>query len=111
VGLDPSSDELHFRLGSAYEEIDRVDDAIQQYRAALGLNADNFPANLFLGRRLAMQDHPREALPFLRKAAKLEPQSADAHKFLGSVYTVLGDEEQARRERTEARRLSEMGRP
>ena len=111
VGLDPSSDELHFRLGSAYEEIDRVDDAIQQYRAALDLNADNFPANLFLGRRLAMQDHPREALPFLRKAAKLEPQSADAHKFLGSVYTVLGDEEQARRERTEARRLSEMGRP
>jgi len=32
----------------------------------------------------------------------------DAHKFLGNVYTVLGDEEKARRELAEAQRLKEM---
>ena len=102
VALDPASDDLHFNLGSAYEELDRVSDAMKQYRAALEINPNNFRANLFLGRRLAMQDHPKEALPLLQKAVKLQPQSADAHKFLGSAYTVLGDEEQARRERAEA---------
>ena len=85
--------------------MDQIDDAMQQYRATLALNPDNFRANLFLGRRLAMQDQPKEALPLLQKAVALDPQSEDAHKFLGNVYTVLGDFEKARYEQNEMRQL------
>jgi Flp pilus assembly protein TadD len=81
---------------------------MKQYQAALDLNPDNYRANLLLGRLLAMQDRPKEAEPLLQKAVKLDPQSADAHKFLGNVYTVLGDEEKARRELAEAQRLKAM---
>jgi Flp pilus assembly protein TadD len=99
---------MHFYLGSAYEEIDRIADAVKQYQAALDINSDNYRANLLLGRLLAMQDRPKEAEPLLKKAVNLDPQSADAHKFLGNVYTVLGDEENARRELAEAQRLKAM---
>jgi predicted Zn-dependent protease len=83
---------------------------MKQYQAALELNPDNYRANLLLGRMLAMQDRPKEAVPLLQRAVKLEPQSADAHKFLGNVYTVLGEEEKARREEAEAQRLQSDGR-
>ena len=59
---------------------------------------------------LALKDRPKEAMPLLQRAVKVEPQSADAHKFLGNVYTVLGEEEKARREEAEAQRLQSDGR-
>jgi tetratricopeptide (TPR) repeat protein len=59
---------------------------MKQYQAALELNPDNYRANLLLGRMLALQDRPKEAIPLQQRAVKLEPQSADAHKFLGNVY-------------------------
>jgi len=59
-----------------------------------------------LGRLLGMHDEALTALPYLQKAVKLQPQSADAHKFLANVYTELGQEENARREQSEAQRLS-----
>jgi Tfp pilus assembly protein PilF len=58
------------------------------------------------GRLLGMHDDALAALPYLRKAVKLQPQLPDAHKFLANVYTELGEEENARHERAEAQRLS-----
>lgn len=83
---------------------------MKQYQAALELNPDNYRANLLLGRMLALQDRPKETMPLQQRAVKLEPQSADAHKFLGKVYTVLGEEEKGRREEAEAQRLQSDGR-
>jgi Flp pilus assembly protein TadD len=58
-----------------------------------------------------MQDRPKEALPLLQRAVQLEPQSADAHKFLGNVYTVLGEAEKARAEQNEVQRLNVIPHP
>ncbi len=45
------------------------------------------------------------------RAVKLEAQLVNAHKFLGNVYTVLGEEEEkVRREEVEAQRLQSDGR-
>jgi Flp pilus assembly protein TadD len=57
------------------------------------------------GRLLGMHDDAAAALPYLRKAVELQPQSPDAHKFLANVYTELGQGENARREQAEAQRL------
>jgi predicted Zn-dependent protease len=76
------------------------------YRTTLRLNPDHFGANLMLGRLLAMQHRVDAALPYLRKAVGLEPASVDAHRFLANAYLELGQNDNARRERAEADRLS-----
>ena len=102
----PDSDEMYFDLATAYEHLARVPDAIKSYQTALQLNPNQYRANLMFGRLLGMRDDPQAALPYSQKAVQLQPQSPDAHKFLANVYTELGQEENARRERAEAQRLS-----
>jgi tetratricopeptide (TPR) repeat protein len=107
----PDSEDIHFYLAMAYDKIGRTPDAEKNFRAALQINPSHYQANLFLGRLLGMQNNPSDALPFLQKAVKLQPQSPDAHKFLANVYTELGQEENARRERAEADRLGSLIKP
>ena len=56
-----------------------------------------------------MQERVTEALPYLREAAKLRPDSIDAHGFLSDAYRKLGQEESARRELAEAERIKSQG--
>jgi len=105
VASVPDSDEMNFDLATAYERLGRIPEALKAYGAALQLNPDHFQANLMLGRLLGVNQEPAAALPFLQRAVKLQPDSADAHKFLANVYTLLGQEENARREQAELQRL------
>ena len=107
----PDSDEVHFDLATAYEHLGRVSEATQAFQDTLRLNPDHYRANLMFGRLLGMHENPRTALPYLLTAAKLEPRLPDAHKFLANVYTELGEEENARRERAEAERLKGFAKP
>jgi tetratricopeptide (TPR) repeat protein len=101
----PESDDLHFFLAFAYDNLGRGADAEKAYRDTLKINPNHFRANLFMGRLLGMQNNASAALPFLQKAAKMQPQSPDAHAFLANVYLELGQTENARREQAEAQRL------
>jgi tetratricopeptide (TPR) repeat protein len=101
----PESDDLHFFLAFAYDNLGRGADAEKAYRDTLKINPNHFRANLFMGRLLGMQNNASAALPFLQKAAKIQPQSPDAHAFLANVYLELGQTENARREQAEAQRL------
>jgi choline-sulfatase len=111
VSHAPDSDDMRFYLGMTYDELGRTTEAIASLEHALRLNPDHYRANLLLGRLLGMQNRPEEALPYLQRAVKLQPKSPDAHKFLGNVYTELGQEENARREQTEASRLQGSPKP
>ena len=102
----PDSDEMHFDLATAYEHLGRVPDAMKSYQMTLQLNPNHYRANLMFGRLLGMHDNASEALPYLRRAVELQPESPDAHKFLANVYSELGEEGNARRERAEAQRLA-----
>jgi predicted Zn-dependent protease len=95
----------------AYDELGRATEAAKSLQHALRINPDHYQANLLLGRILGMQNRPREALPYLQKAVKLQPKSPDGHKFLGNVYTELGQEDNARREQVEANRLQSTPNP
>ncbi len=55
------------------------------------------------------QKHAVEALPYLRKAAMLRPDSIDAHAFLSDAYRALGQEANASRELAEAERIRSQG--
>ena len=105
VGRNPKSPQLHFELAVVYERSQRIPDAMREFRNTLQLDPKHFRANLLLGRLYGMQGDGNAALPYLRKAVALDPKSADAHLFLSSAYNVLGQTENARRERDESIRL------
>jgi Flp pilus assembly protein TadD len=52
-----------------------------------------------------MKGSAAEALPFLQKAEKLNPDSADAHMYLANVYAQLKQMGQAEKERALVERL------
>ncbi len=100
---------MHFYLALVYQRTSRMDEATREFQSALRVDPKNFPANLLLGRLFLIQERATDALPYLRKAAKLRPDSIDAHRFLADVYAELGQQENSRRELTEADRLRSQG--
>jgi tetratricopeptide (TPR) repeat protein len=95
----------------AYDALGREAEAEKAFRETIAINPNHFRANLLLGRILGMKNDPQGALAYSRKAVSLEPNSADAHKFLANVYIELGDNANASREQDEARRLQNPSRP
>lgn len=111
VAHAPDSDEMHFYLGMAYDALGREADAKKLFQETIAINPNHFRANLLLGRLLGMENNPQAALNYSRKAVSLEPNSADAHKFLANVYIELGDDADAAREQDEVRRLETPSNP
>jgi Flp pilus assembly protein TadD len=54
---------------------------------------------------LVLEHEPKAALPKLREAAKLKPESSEPHKYLADAYSQLGQRANAQRERALAQRL------
>ena len=68
----------------------------------LSLTPDHYRANLLRGRILSLQGKPDDALPNLQKAAKVQPDSKEAHLFLSHAYTQLNRDADAAQERAKA---------
>jgi arylsulfatase A-like enzyme/Tfp pilus assembly protein PilF len=103
VARSPRWPDAHFSLASVYARIDRVPDAVVELDRALALNPNHYRANLLRGRLLSLQGNATEALPYLRKAAKVEPNARGAHQFLADAYSQLGRlaDEKIEREKAE----------
>ena len=88
-------------IGLSSELLSRLDDAAAAFKTAIGWEGeeprDPMPF-LGLGRVLNKQNHPSEALPYLRQAAGLEPESAEAHEELGEAYSSLNQLDAAQQE-------------
>ena len=100
---------MHFYLALVYQKNSRIDDATKEFQNALRADSNNFPANLLLGRLFIIDRRALDALPYLRKAAKLRTDSIDVHRFLADAYSQLGQQENSRRELAEAERLQAQG--
>ena len=105
VARAPRWADAHFSLASVYARIDRVPEAMTELNTTLSLNADHYRANLLRGRILSLQGHSLEALTNLTTAARVQPDSREAHAFLADAYGQLGRPFDAERERAEAERL------
>ena len=81
------------RLEEARARLRRGDfhGALAQCRAHLERRPDEVPALLLMGTVLGQSSQPERALPFLERAARLEPGNAAAHNDLGLVHLSLGD--------------------
>ncbi len=101
--------DAHFSLAAVYARIDRVPDAMAELDTTLGISPDHYRANLLRGRILSLQGNPLGALDNLEKAAKVQPDSREAHLFLADAYQELGRTLDAQRERTTAATLPAPG--
>jgi tetratricopeptide (TPR) repeat protein len=102
VARMPRWADAQFSLAAVYARIDRVSEAIEHLDICLGLEPAHYRANLLRGRILSLQGKAAEALPNLKKAVKVQPNSREAHKFLADAYEQLGDSVNASQEQARA---------
>ena len=81
----PAWADARYSLGSVYARIDRIPDAIAELRAALDLEPRHFRANLLLGRILTLRGAAPLAVPYLRTAVNVQPDSSEAKQFLAEA--------------------------
>jgi serine/threonine-protein kinase len=85
----------HLVLGKALQYLDRVDEAVNEYRLATNLKADDYAAHNNLGEALHIQGKLDEAITELRLAVKLQPDKIEAHYNLGRALSDRGRVEEA----------------
>ncbi len=101
----PNWVDARFSLAAVQARTDRIPQAADQLEAALKLDPNHFRANLLLGRIRTIQGKPEAALPLLKRAVELEPESSEARNFLADDYEQLGRGSDAQRERIHAQQL------
>jgi len=102
---EPSIVDSHIFLIVLYAKVERTQDVVRECRTVLERIPDNFGANMNLGPSLARLGDLQNAIPPLEKAEALEPDRPMPHVVLSDVFSRLGREEDAKRERAEAERL------
>jgi arylsulfatase A-like enzyme/Flp pilus assembly protein TadD len=102
---EPNIVDAHIFLTVLYQKADRPQDVVKESQAVLKLIPDNFGATMNLGHAMAKLGDLAGAIPLLQKAATLLPDRPGPHMYLSEVYTKMGREEDAKREREEAERL------
>jgi len=81
----PDWADARYSLGSVYARIDRVPDAIAELKRAVALEPRHFQANLLLGRILTLRGDKIAAVPYLRTAMEVQPDSVEAKQFLADA--------------------------
>ncbi|MGA7633992.1 MAG: sulfatase-like hydrolase/transferase [Terriglobales bacterium] len=107
----PDFEEAHQMLETAYAQAGRIPEAIEECKKVLESDPDDYGSNLLLGRLLLRSGDPASALPRLKKAASLQPAAPDPHLSLADAYAKLGRNDDAVRERVEAKRLQASQQP
>jgi predicted Zn-dependent protease len=85
----PNNPGLLLNLGMAKHMAGRDREAIPHLQAALKIDPNIFPANLFLGASLLRSGDAAKAVPPLQKAAALQPDYPDVRAMLGDALLEL----------------------
>jgi serine/threonine protein kinase/Flp pilus assembly protein TadD len=104
----------YLKLGTFVASKGQMEEAIPLFQAAIRLargpagleDADLALTHEYLGAALGMRDKWEEALPALREAVRIKPQSVRARSYLGQGLSVTGRAEEAGAAFREALRLA-----
>ena len=83
IELEPSQTR-YFNLGNAYRHNGNITDAIGAYSQSTAMDPDFYPVRISLGRLLAQTGRIEQAVDQFRNAARIRPDSAEAHHDLAA---------------------------
>ncbi len=92
---DPDYAEAHNNLGNLLAAEGKLDEAMTNLEAAVGLAPSDATAHNNLGNALARQRRLPEAIHCFREAIRLRPDYVEAHYNLGAVRLLQGDPDEA----------------
>ncbi len=98
IELDPDYPRAHYYLGLTYllwEGAVAFEQAMREFLLELEHHPNQYHPNFFLGVIYTIQLRDQEALPYLQRAAELDPMNPDPHLYLGQVYSRAGRTEEA----------------
>lgn len=95
---DPRDAGSDYELGEIYRRRGQVNEAEIYFARAVTISPGRAAAQIALARALIALQEPASALPHLRLAVKLSPQSATAHFLLAEVYKSQGSSADYQRE-------------
>ncbi len=94
LALNPRAPRAHFYLGYVILQHggnERIAEAGEEFERELELSPQDFYSNFFRGVVAATEHDHRKAVRHLLAAARIKPDSGDAHLFLGQSQAELGD--------------------
>lgn len=89
--LDPYEYSNHYRLGLAYQLLERLQEAAASYLKALNLKPEDAPSNMSLGTVYYALNQPQEALRYAERAVQYDPKSAAAWVNYGLILDANTD--------------------
>jgi len=107
LAMDPDDAHSEYELGEIYWRKHQPDEAVKHYSRAVHLRRNFTDALLALGKVWVFQGQADQALPVLREAAGIDPNSEVAHYRLAQAYRKLGQATESERELAQFRRLRE----
>ncbi|HMD58472.1 MAG TPA: tetratricopeptide repeat protein, partial [Steroidobacteraceae bacterium] len=87
--LKPEDAETHFYLGNAWQDRQRLPDAVAIYRRAIGINPQFADAHNNLGTALRDLGQLNEAVACHTQALQINPDLTDAHINIGNTLLKL----------------------
>jgi tetratricopeptide (TPR) repeat protein len=94
----PGSAPVRAYLGTTLRTLDRLEEALDAYQAALARDPDHVLALWGLGLALGMAGRPGEGKAVLRRATLLDPAFPPPHFHLGVLAWITGEPEETRRQ-------------
>ncbi len=102
----PHSATVRAYLGTTLRSMDRLEEALAAYRAALERDPGHVPALWGLGLALGMAGRPAEGMGALRQAIERDPTFPPPHFHLGVLALAAGDPGETRRQEALLRNLA-----
>jgi predicted Zn-dependent protease len=101
---------LHSYMAEIRLKMGDEEGSLKELEVAVRLAPDDYGTNLNLGKLLGA-GKVSAGLPYLKKAAKLHPDSLEPHQLLADAYAQLGRETEATMERLEVMRIQGQEKP
>ena len=105
---NPLDEKSVCRLGDIAVHRSDLKTASEFYSRALSMESSDPGANLGMAKVLMGQHEMQKAVPYLERAAELEPFNASTHYRLAVVYRDLGRTDDSRREMANFEKLKKM---
>lgn len=106
--VDPNNVELHYNLGKMFQDMDKLEEAEQEYKTAIAIDSTHIPSLNNLG-YLYLDDNLKrydEAVQLFTQVLRINPQFVYAVCNRGVAYEYSGNYVAARKDYEEALKLS-----